>query len=1436
MLKRTSPADLSRTLEAKSVRRPWNPALHPRDSKGRFIETGGIARLWSGKLARVVRALPRDRVLVQDRAADGTYTGRRHSTSARWITMVARPDGSAPTSNQKKVEAEDSRRDRDERRGMGLSRDDHGDPDTPDEPHNADDEGNPIGDDDGDSPDDDDQDEPEGGHHDVDLTALPNHKAQAGSRFEDTAAVRRHFLELAQQPGANAPALRRLAGDEDLQVTPSGGLVTTRDDATGRWYLTATGTGGYLDAGDFATREEAEAAAAYIGEHVRNGHIMPGEFDEPIDFSDPKITDTLRTWRSTKGEDAQQAIHRAVQDFRASRTDGPAPKTPTPKRQRTQTGGRFTTLQQVRANWAQRAETLRATGNEEDRRTAQDLDALVKEQRLKLVGDGQFVTRQDEGDWYLHATGTGQQMAHWFDRQSDAKGFAEHIVGTLKDADGTPLDFSDPKFADYRKNWRSANGRDYHQEWTAARALWDKEHPPKHSIATDRLAETLRRRPFGDDDAQAPKAGAVTEPTTRPEVADEPAIPVHAREGHKESEQERNPAAEQPKPAPEPAAAQQPEEGSGAETDGRPAGVPKDAEPVEGVPGYWATSWNPGPITVYGPDGARIASVVGGYSDRHAMVDGVRVPIGSNADVADQIIARHHLATAHPEQADHVHLAWTTHKGCRILAVRGTIKNDARDDRAVNVTGKLHWSGHQNARVTGTRWNPETRDRKAADILAAFIRQGRNVRVTDEDLNNTAAAPAKAQLDEDTKRLRAMPESDLLGSRDNLKIHVQVATTAARRQQARAALQKVEAELERRRIARDAETREEPEVPKQSAQDRASAMSDVHLAEAIKTAERDRGTYGSRRGERLNEDEQALYADRRRRTTDRLNQAGRPQDMSGEELAAHVADLQRQERAHKPSGALHDEDDLAPERDLWKQVSERLKDAETEDQSRRLHAIQERPAVQDLDDQTLEKEYLYLPHRLPRLSDEQNEILTARREALNKERQNRAAAVYRNRPDATGLSDADLDQEFRALHKEKHRAYGAVREALGERLKALFEEQNRRGALGREHKVKRAEPRQDPLTTSHGVTVQVDGNKYGKIDYQADGSTWPGGPKTGWNAQGESPGSNLGAFPSMTEALAALVDSYDTDPATEPVRLYGPVRRVWVPKMFFEHYRPFRRADSFPTASKERQTLYGLFTGYAYGGWSDGTNPITRKVGKGANLDVPEGLLAEFHRVTEELSREMMLQASDRELDSSDRSKARTRLAAINAALHGIDAQRTAVRKDGGDDDRKVISREEIEAQQAALRAALGTDEGADGEHLQPGGQGSLGAVPAAGAGADGRPGAVLPEQGQGDRDGDPGSRGGAGAGRAGGDGVRGAGRSTPADQGGRDRDGSAGAAAATGAGDRGDTGADAGDAGSAGDAGRGVRHVAPASGPIRPVPPRARSSVPPRTSRPSGS
>lgn len=316
--------DPSENLEVKAARRKWNPALHPRDSKGRFIETGGTVRLWGGKLARVVRALPHDRILVQDQSGPNEFRGRRHTTSAKWVSMVSRPDGSAPTDNEDKVQEEDEKRRKDPRRGNGVAGDDDGDPDTPDDPHDVDDRGRPIGDDD--DPvgprEDDDQDEPEDGNLPIHIDALPN-KLHGPTRFRDRAAVRRHFLELAERPGQKpemAQFLRSVAGDDELLTTHNGALAILRND-DGRWSLTATGTGQRMDmAGDFTTAEEAEQFARHLAATAPTEGAKRKVGPPPgFDFSDPELDEAAKTWRSTKGENIQAAIQRARREFDTSR-------------------------------------------------------------------------------------------------------------------------------------------------------------------------------------------------------------------------------------------------------------------------------------------------------------------------------------------------------------------------------------------------------------------------------------------------------------------------------------------------------------------------------------------------------------------------------------------------------------------------------------------------------------------------------------------------------------------------------------------------------------------------------------------------------------------------------------------------------------------------------------------------------------------------------------------------------------------------------------------------------------------------------------------------------------------------------------------------------------------------------------------------------------
>ncbi|MFB7890268.1 helicase-related protein [Cellulosimicrobium cellulans] len=111
--------------------RRWDPALHPRDANGRFIETGGTATVWGrpGEKAKVVRMVGRGRVELQ------FSDGHREVHQGNRLRMEKRPDGSKPVKDDGSdksrdlVAREDERRAKDPKRGDGKDFDDLGDRD-----------------------------------------------------------------------------------------------------------------------------------------------------------------------------------------------------------------------------------------------------------------------------------------------------------------------------------------------------------------------------------------------------------------------------------------------------------------------------------------------------------------------------------------------------------------------------------------------------------------------------------------------------------------------------------------------------------------------------------------------------------------------------------------------------------------------------------------------------------------------------------------------------------------------------------------------------------------------------------------------------------------------------------------------------------------------------------------------------------------------------------------------------------------------------------------------------------------------------------------------------------------------------------------------------------------------------------------------------------
>ncbi|MCD9904615.1 hypothetical protein LUR56_40085 [Streptomyces sp. MT29] len=761
-------------------------------------------------------------------------------------------------------------------------------------------------------------------------------------------------------------------------------------------------------------------------------------------------------------------------------------------------------------------------------------------------------------------------------------------------------------------------------------------------------------------------------------------------------------------------------------------------------------------------------------------------------------MARLHQAATNPDQRDRITAAWVMKPGKngkpakRVMVFRGTVKNDEQDYAAVGSTAAIKWAPSMQAYHTQSNMTDPVRDERISQVLAKLARQGRNIHVTDETRAGSADAPSAAGDETEVLReaVAAASDEQLSQMRSTRWGKYSRTRSEGARRRLDAEVEILDAELKRRREERD-----------ETAVSDASKLTDDDIAARITESQRERGTYGSRKGEDANDVERAIYAERRRRSQALIDDDTDPATLDDTELTRVREAVADRTTLHQAAG-----DDHAAEQTVRQALQSRHDQLVGEQQRRRAWQIADRPPVAELDEAALEEEYHDLLVRdFRKAPPEAQRVLETRLEDLKREKRERQLRGVTDREAPESIDSAKLLQEYSEL-KKTHSSYDEtddIKAARLERAKAIQAELDRRDTTP---EVEKLLARVDNPDSSGPISING-GEGYGYVDYNSTVGT--ARTSLGWTWGTNRWGHGSQVYTSRAAALAAMVRAYDNDDTRRGERTWGAQRRVFVPKMFFELYQDNRRADRLPSASAERRHLYEQF-GHRYG-WDDGVNPLvpSGKKGrniKGRNLAIPEGLLAELNRVTEELARQVSVQATDREADSADRSKAKTRLASINVALHEIETRREAVRKNGGNDDQKVISREEIEAQQAALRAALGGD---DDEHVQSDGPGTLADAPAAGMGGDGRSGAVRDGEGPGDRDADSGGRGGTGAGSTGTGGVSGGGRPDPADQGGRDGDGPGRASARAGAGSGARAGADADGAAPAGDQGPDVRRVA---------------------------
>ncbi|WP_167162967.1 helicase-related protein [Streptomyces sp. MBT27] len=416
---------LSAYFETKRARRPWREELHPRDSKGRFVETGGIARIWGGGFARVLRALSQTKVQVSD--LDGR--NQRPIQTSR-LTMVARPDGSAPTKSKAKVQAEEDRRDADPRRGDGHTNDDHGDPDTSDDPHATDDEGKPIGEDSAHEPRD---AEPAKAPRFATVAAARNHldSGTKDARWKRPPRTHNgvHLRGASKQERAQVridtySSTRGMDFARTSQLSSNGNFLVTRH-GKGKWDVYHVGSGTIMthQAG-FSSKPDA----LHFANELENARDDRGR---PFDWEAPHVADRLGMAEGRDGINTAIARGRSHDEDSAGNdhqdapqpTPAPAPAAaqpelgsdapPQPQPQQDAPQGRFTSVAQVLQHWRTSPDSprLRETHNEREKRQEGSRQRADTLQDAQLV-DGLLVGRSTAGgSWFVFHPGTSYPIA-----------------------------------------------------------------------------------------------------------------------------------------------------------------------------------------------------------------------------------------------------------------------------------------------------------------------------------------------------------------------------------------------------------------------------------------------------------------------------------------------------------------------------------------------------------------------------------------------------------------------------------------------------------------------------------------------------------------------------------------------------------------------------------------------------------------------------------------------------------------------------------------------------------------------------------------------------------------------------------------------------------------------------------------------------------------
>ncbi|WP_225828488.1 class I SAM-dependent methyltransferase [Streptomyces naphthomycinicus] len=713
-------------------------------------------------------------------------------------------------------------------------------------------------------------------------------------------------------------------------------------------------------------------------------------------------------------------------------------------------------------------------------------------------------------------------------------------------------------------------------------------------------------------------------------------------------------------------------------------------------------------VTVFGPDGTEIASgsrkgdvAVGRVGDARLVSDGYG---DRRLSSFAMLAARHHRAATDPSARDKVWVRWEEDG---VAAVYGTDKYDDDDVRALKA-GNLYWSGQRQARVTGRKWNPETRDRNLAAALQAFARQDRNIVVlgpgqTPKDLvtSPTAAAAVPAQQ---TPPAAAAPAP--------------------------------------------------PPEPEPEPLD-LTGLSYEELLEAEGAAAVERSRDHSAAAERRY---QALRKGHEKWLLDRVEAAPAVTELSSEELAAEYELWQK--ALYKSPFHSSDEE--------YRTLERRNQSVRTEQYARIARTILAGPAAADLDDEALESTHEQIGRTWTRLPSERelHDQVTGYRKAVQEERIARRARSYGERTPVGEMTLEDLIAEsdelgssLNATNEQSSYSYSeAVKEARAARLKAVEAECFQRG-LEQNPDAARAR-----LGSNLGGrrTVLIDGSDRGYGYVERQGRKFRA--LTSFDQR-----SNIGDFDSAPAAMAALVRRYDHAPETLPRRTWGLEREVDLPVSAHDPLVSWlRRRPS--KLSREYDRVLDILTPYQLPTRTKVANPLTSQVMQAHPFYFEEGLLGELARIAERTTEDLRQQSLDDNLPKREREAAKRRIPTMGAALIGINAVIEQVRAAGGDVDRRGVDQSRLAAQMAALVGTVNEQEGgeADGddEPVRDAAAQALGGVPAAGTGGDAGPGPVLPQAGGADERGDRRGGGGPGGEPGAGDGLPGSGRTAGSDQG----------------------------------------------------------------------